>query len=195
MTTDTDRIIEAFQEKCLAAVAMVTEAATAEIDRLTAENAELREAGETARQIGDESLTEQIDSLQSEIATALQEKAERDSRIANLLRLVNASDERAAANDHDSQADKLAELETQIKDLEEEVSDKDKEIEALRDEVTGLEKDLEAVEIPSSMVLASAAHDFLRLHRLIPANLDAPLRVLPHEYMMGLATAVGSELP
>lgn len=209
--TETERIIEAFQDKCLATVQQVTKAATDEIDRLAAENASLRgniEFGEShvlgqckLLERTNEALTHEVEKLRGQLLLAVKVRTERDARIENLLRLLNERDDALAVNDHETKDDRIAVLENELRKTTEACEHAKSDAESAEEasgefqkKIEELEEEIEKLTADPEMV-ASACHDWLRSCRLLPANLDAPLKVLPHEYRMGFQSAVGSELP
>jgi chromosome segregation ATPase len=193
-----EQIIEEFQNACLARVQEIHETAQVELDRSSAELTNVRREAETLRGA--------LAFAQSEIALVLKQRDERDARISGLLALVEQRDHAIAANDRGEPAlisvDALRELHERLEaaeaardEAQSECEDSDKEIDKLREEVTDLEKQLEELSPPEPLVIAAAAHDYLRDSRLLPAHLDAPLRLAPHDYLMGLTGAIGAELP
>jgi chromosome segregation ATPase len=194
-------LIDAFQASCLAQIAEIHRVAQVELDRVNGEKASLEARyQQVMHEAG--TLRGALAFAQSEVSLLAKQRDERDARISGLLASLNARDDDAPANDDDTQGERIATLENQIEDLRAELAsateateESEKETEALRTEITDLEKQIEELTPPDATVLAAAVHDYLRDARLLPARLDAPLRLAPHDYLTGLTGAVLGELP
>lgn len=196
---DVDAVIDTFRDKCLEIVREVQASATAEIDRLTRENEELR-----ARPTGGTSQAA-TNELLIALETLGKQVSEKDARIDNLLRILNERDSELAANDHETLSEKIATLENELRLTQEARDSAESELSSLEERETELEKevadlekkieDLEEKLGAEPMAIAIAVHDYLRDERLLPAHLDAPLRVLPHGYLCGMLNTIGAELP
>lgn len=183
-----DAIIEQFQNACLAKLAEVEAVAAREVARLEAEAASLR--GDCARAASEQGRLVMLH------AEADGERERLRAELAEARSLLAAA--QAPANTESAAPDVSEEVEglrEELARVSAELAEMTEERDSFKAEAEKLEKEAEENQIPEPMILAAAAHDYLRTRGVLPANLDAPLRVVDHEYMTGLAHAVGSELP